>query len=40
MPIVTAGGFERMTGFCKTYIPKHIADKMAEIKQDDAAVKV
>lgn len=29
-----------MTGFCKTYIPKHIADKMAEIKGDDAAVKV
>lgn len=40
MPIVTAGGFERMTGFCKTYIPKHISDKMAEIKGDDAAIKV
>ncbi len=40
MPIVTAGGFERMTGFCKTYIPQHIADKMTQLKGDEAAVKV
>ena len=40
MPIMTYGGFKRMTGFCKTKIPKDIADKLESIKDDEEAVKV
>lgn len=40
MPIMTYGGFKRMTGFCKTKIPKDVADTLERIKNDEAAVKV
>eukprot|EP00884_Botryococcus_braunii_P012198 jgi/Botrbrau1/2097/Bobra.0093s0005.1 len=39
MPIMTYGGFKRMTGFCKTYVPPEILAKLEEIKEDDDAVK-
>lgn len=39
MPIMTYGGFKRMTGFCKTYVPKEVEDKLESIKDDEAAVK-
>jgi hypothetical protein len=29
-----------MTGFCKTYVPQEIADKLESIKDDEEAVKV
>lgn len=40
MPIMTYGGFKRMTGFCKTKIPKDVADTLERIKDDEEAVKV
>ena len=39
MPIMTYGGFKRMTGFCKTYVPPEITKKLEEIKDNDEAVK-
>jgi len=39
MPILTYGGFKRMTGFCKTKIPAEVADALEKIKEDDEAVK-
>lgn len=39
MPIMTYGGFQRMTGFCKTYVPQDIKDHLESIKDDEAAVK-
>eukprot|EP00887_Chlorella_sp_A99_P003942 scaffold11.g3942.t1 len=33
-------GFKRMTAFCKTHVPKHIADTLEAIKDNDEAVKV
>lgn len=39
MPIMTYGGFKRMTGFCKTKVPKEILDKLESIKDDDEAVR-
>ncbi|CAG9467574.1 unnamed protein product [Pedinophyceae sp. YPF-701] len=39
MPIMAYGGFRRMTGFCKTKIPKDIDEKMESLKEDDAGVK-
>lgn len=39
MPIMAYGGFKRMTGFCKTAVPKAVSDKMEEIKDDEDAVK-
>lgn len=39
MPIMTYGGFRRMTNFCKTFIPDAISDKLEKIKDDDAAIK-
>jgi methylenetetrahydrofolate reductase (NADPH) len=39
MPIMAYGGFTRMTSFCKTKVPKHIADAVEAIKENDAAVK-
>ena len=40
MPIMTYGGFKRMTSFCKTAVPQHIADTLEAIKGSDDAVKV
>ncbi len=39
MPIMTYGGFKRMTGFCKTKVPKDISDALEKIKDNDEAVK-
>jgi len=35
MPLNAAGGFKRMTGFCKTRIPPAMAKKVAELSGDD-----
>lgn len=35
MPLNAAGGFKRMTGFCKTRIPPAMAKKVAELSSDD-----
>ena len=40
MPIMTYGGFKRMTSFCKTAIPADISDTLESIKDNDEAVKV
>ncbi len=40
MPIMTYGGFMRMTGFCKTKIPADLAASLEAIKDNDEAVKV
>ena len=40
MPIMTYGGFKRMTGFCKTYVPQEILDTLEPIKDNEQAVKV
>ncbi len=40
MPIMTYGGFKRMTSFCKTAIPQDISDTLESIKDNDEAVKV
>ena len=40
MPIMTYGGFKRMTGFCKTKIPKDVADMLESIKDNEEAVRV
>ncbi|EFN59771.1 hypothetical protein CHLNCDRAFT_33591 [Chlorella variabilis] len=37
MPIMTYGGFKRMTSFCKTAVPQHIADTLETIKGSDEA---
>ena len=39
MPIMTYGGFKRMTGFCKTKVPKDILSTLESIKDNDEAVK-
>ena len=39
MPIMTYGGFKRMTSFCKTAIPQDISDTLESIKDNDEAVK-
>ena len=39
MPIMTYGGFKRMTGFCKTHVPKDIEEALESIKDNDEAVK-
>jgi len=39
MPIQAYGGFKRMTGFCKTYVPPEIEKALETIQNDDAAVK-
>lgn len=39
MPIMNYGSFRRMTGFCKTLVPKEIEDILEPIKEDDEAVK-
>lgn len=40
MPIMTYGGFQRMTSFCKTRVPPHILETLETIKENDEAVKV
>ena len=37
---MTYGGFKRMTGFCKTKVPKDVLDTLESIKDNDEAVKV
>ena len=39
MPIMTYGGFKRMTGFCKTAVPADMAAALEAIKDDAEAVK-
>jgi len=39
MPIMTYGGFKRMTSFCKTYVPASVAAAIEPIQDDDEAVK-
>ena len=39
MPIQNYAGFKRMTGFCKTFIPKEITEALEPIQNDDQAVK-
>jgi len=39
LPMTTYGGFGRMTGLCKTFVPEAVRAKMEELKEDDAAVK-
>lgn len=40
MPVMTYGGFKRMTTFCKTQIPETILETLEGIKDNDEAVKV
>lgn len=40
MPVMTYGGFKRMTTFCKTQVPAHITETLEGIKDNDEAVKV
>lgn len=39
MPIMTYGGFKRMTGFCKTHVPADVEAALESIKDNDEAVK-
>lgn len=39
MPVMTYAGFKRMTSFCKTAVPQHIADALEAIKGSEEAVK-
>jgi 5,10-methylenetetrahydrofolate reductase len=39
MPIMTYGGFTRMTTFCKTDVPPAITEALEAIKDNDEAVK-
>eukprot|EP00878_Enallax_costatus_P001814 GHUV01001972.1.p1 GENE.GHUV01001972.1~~GHUV01001972.1.p1 ORF type:complete len:597 (+),score=135.37 GHUV01001972.1:253-2043(+) len=39
MPIMTYGGFKRMTTFCKTDVPPAVTDALEAIKDNDEAVK-
>ncbi len=39
MPIMTYGGFKRMTTFCKTKVPQKISDALEGIKDNEEAVK-
>lgn len=39
MPIMSYGGFKRMTGFCKTDVPKAIADQIEAAKDDEDALR-
>lgn len=39
MPIQTYKGFKKFTDWCKTAVPAQVADDLAAIKDDDAAVK-
>lgn len=39
MPIMTYGGFKRMTTFCKTDVPPAVSEALEAIKDNDEAVK-
>eukprot|EP00995_Heteronema_vittatum_P000374 NODE_1050_length_1082_cov_21.363988_g733_i0.p1 GENE.NODE_1050_length_1082_cov_21.363988_g733_i0~~NODE_1050_length_1082_cov_21.363988_g733_i0.p1 ORF type:complete len:310 (+),score=109.79 NODE_1050_length_1082_cov_21.363988_g733_i0:65-994(+) len=39
LPIVSYGGFERMTAMCKTAVPESLRKRLEAVKDDDAAVK-
>ena len=39
MPIMTYGGFKRMTGFCKTKVPQDLSDKIESLKDNEEALK-
>jgi methylenetetrahydrofolate reductase (NADPH) len=39
MPIMTYGGFKRMTGFCKTDVPKSVLDQVEAVKDDEDALR-
>lgn len=39
MPIQTYGGFKRMTGFCKTYVPPDISALLDSIQDNEEAVR-
>lgn len=39
MPIMTYGGFKRMTGFCKTDVPQGILDQIEAVKDDEEALR-
>ncbi|KAL6746837.1 methylenetetrahydrofolate reductase-domain-containing protein [Haematococcus lacustris] len=39
MPVMTYGGFKRMTGFCKTKVPEDIASVMEANKDNEEATK-
>ena len=39
MPIMAYGGFNRMTAFCKTFVPQAIKDKVESLKDDEAGLK-
>jgi len=39
MPIMTYGGFKRMTGFCKTDVPADVLARLEAVKDDEDAVR-
>jgi methylenetetrahydrofolate reductase (NADPH) len=39
MPITQIGGFRRMTGFCKTRVPKELNERLDAVKEDVEAVR-
>eukprot|EP00798_Chlamydomonas_sp_ICE-L_P019960 gene19960-26668_t len=39
MPIMTYGGFKRMTGFCKTFVPQEILDVVESNKDNEEGLK-
>lgn len=39
MPIMTYGGFKRMTAFCKTKVPQDILDTVESLKDNEEAVR-
>merc|ERR1719313_3160567 len=39
MPIQSYAGFRRMTGLCKTFVPKHIDEALELVKDNENAVK-
>lgn len=39
MPIMTYGGFRRMTAFCKTKVPKEIDERVEALKEDEEGLK-
>ena len=39
MPIMTYGGFKRMTGFCKTKVPQDLSDRIESLKDNEEALK-
>jgi hypothetical protein len=39
MPIMAYGGFNRMTSFCKTYVPNNVREEIESLKEDEAGLK-